>query len=336
MDAVTADTPADGEDGVDACDVLRTRACGLERALRRAEASEAEWRNLVGTLPQIVWIARPDGWHVHFNQQWMDFTGKTLEESLGDGWNPAFHPDDRPRAWARWQEAIRTGEPYDIEYRLRRHDGTYHWMLGRALPLRDGSGQIVKWFGTCTDIEDLKAAQAQAAELLAELEERATHDPLTGLANRDLLFRNLDLMLSQRHRAGVAVAFLDLDRFKEVNDRYGHRAGDHLLVHVASHLRSTIRQGDTAARIGGDEFVVIGEATDAADAERFAARLVEAMVDRCVVDGEEVVVEASIGTAFIPPGVAATADEALMRADASMYRAKRERRSVDPTGVTEG
>lgn len=120
---------------------------------------EVDWQQAIETMPQIVWITRPDGWHTHFNRQWLEFTGLTLEESLGFGWNPPFHPDDRDRAAARWAEATATGEPYEIEYRLRRWDGVYHWMLGRAMPLRDATGQIVRWFGTCTDIEDLKRAQ---------------------------------------------------------------------------------------------------------------------------------------------------------------------------------
>ena len=304
---------------------LGAQVRGLQEELRRLKGSEAEWRTLVETLPQIVWITRPDGWHEHFNQQWIEFTGLTLEESLGDGWNPPFHPEDRPLAWERWKEATTTGEPYEIEYRLRRHDGVYHWMLGRAVPLRDADGHIVKWFGTCTDIEDLKAAQAHAAELLVELERRASHDPLTGLANRDLLFRQLDLMLRQRRRTGVAVAFLDLDRFKAGNDRYGHHAGDRLLVHVADHLRSSVRQGDVASRIGGDEFVVIGEADDRDDAQRFGQRLLDAIDRVCVVDGTEIPVAASIGVAYVAPGDGTTPDELLSRADARMDRNKRRR-----------
>ncbi len=127
-----------------------------EEALR---ASEVELRTLTEAMPQIVWVTRPDGWHVHFNQHWMDYTGLTLQESLGQGWNPPFHPEDRPRAAARWQQATESGEPYEIEYRLRRADGIYRWMLGRALPLRDSAGRVVKWFGTCTDIHDVKQAE---------------------------------------------------------------------------------------------------------------------------------------------------------------------------------
>lgn len=119
-----------------------------------------DWYQLLEVLPQIVWVTRPDGWHVHFNQRWMNFTGLTLADSLGFGWNAPFHPDDRGRAAARWSQATTSGEPYEIEYRLRRHDGLYRWMLGRAMPVRDSDGRVVRWVGTCTDIDDLKRAQA--------------------------------------------------------------------------------------------------------------------------------------------------------------------------------
>ncbi len=132
----------------DAEETLRRQLDDQARVEASLLADEAEWRQLIETLPQIVWITRPDGWHVHFNRKWMDFTGLTLEESLGHGWNPPFHPEDRGRAAARWNQATSTGEPYEIEYRLRRADGVYRWMLGRAMPLRDETGAIVKWFGT--------------------------------------------------------------------------------------------------------------------------------------------------------------------------------------------
>jgi diguanylate cyclase (GGDEF)-like protein/PAS domain S-box-containing protein len=289
------------------------------------EVERVEWRQLVEALPQIVWITRPDGYHVHFNQQWMDFTGLTLAESLGDGWNPPFHPDERPLARRLWDEATRTGEPYEIEYRLRRHDGVYRWMLGRAVPLRDELGQVVRWFGTCTDIEDLKVALDDATRLREELERRATHDPLTGLPNRDLLFDQLEHLLHKHRSAGIAVVFMDLDWFKAVNDRLGHRAGDHLLVHIADRLRAAVRQGDLAARIGGDEFVVVGEVNDPEEAERFGQRVVDAVSGSVCLEGLQIEVTASVGITFVEAGDAPTASVVLAHADARMYEAKRRR-----------
>lgn len=142
---------------------LRTEMAELRERLEAARAGEAEWRQLIETMPQIVWITPPDGWHTHFNRKWVEFTGLTLEESLRVGWNPPFHPDDREKAAALWERATSSGQPYEIEYRLRRADGRYRWMLGRAMPLRDGHDRIVKWFGTCTDIEELKRAETRVA-----------------------------------------------------------------------------------------------------------------------------------------------------------------------------
>lgn len=286
-------------------------------------ASVEELRQIVATLPQIVWTARPDGWHTYFNQNWMEFTGLTLEESLGHGWNPPFHPDDRERARQEWEAATSSGRPYQIEYRLRRHDGVYHWMLGRALPLRNDEGRIVKWFGTCTDIEELKAAQEREAILLAELERRATHDPLTGLANRDLLFEQLELLLDQRHRTGIAVVFVDLDGFKLINDALGHLAGDRVLVEVGNRLRAAVRQGDVVARMGGDEFVVVGEADEPSGAQDLAHRMKSALEGPVAVGGAEVTVKASVGHSFVAPGEHAHASDALSRADHDMYATKR-------------
>ncbi len=130
-------------------------AAEAEKALLE---SEREFRSLVEAMPQIVWATRPDGATIYFNQQWVDYTGMTLEESYGDGWNTPFHPDDRQRARDAWQRATRDGAPYSLACRLRRADGAYRWWLIRGSPSRDASGAIVKWFGTCTDIEDLKLA----------------------------------------------------------------------------------------------------------------------------------------------------------------------------------
>ena len=127
-----------------------------EDALRN---SELEFRSLAEAMPQIVWATRPDGWNIYFNHQWVDYTGLTLEEGYGPGWITPFHPDDRGRASEAWKNATQNNGTYALECRLRRHDGIYRWWLIRGVPLRDAGGKILKWFGTCTDIEDIKQSE---------------------------------------------------------------------------------------------------------------------------------------------------------------------------------
>jgi|GEM_PF-211354 len=132
-----------------------------ESALRE---SELNFRTLANSMPQIVWTALPCGFIDYYNQRWTNYTGMTLEQAQGWGWEPVLHPDDLQKCIDTWCESLRTGNNHHIEYRFRRDsDGEYRWFLGRAIALRNDSGEIIKWFGSCTDIHDQKCAQ-QAAE----------------------------------------------------------------------------------------------------------------------------------------------------------------------------
>ena len=133
---------------------------GSQETLRRREA---EFRSVTESMPQLVWITEPDGTHSYFNQQWVDYTGLSVQQSI-DGWEAAFDPEEQQSALQRWQESVAAGELYEAEYRLRRADGAYRWMLARALPLRDEQGRITKWFGTSTDIDNQVVAQARVRE----------------------------------------------------------------------------------------------------------------------------------------------------------------------------
>ena len=148
--------------------LCRVAALAVER--HRAEAamreSEARFRQQADAMPQMVWVTRPDGYHEYYNRRWYEFTGVPDGSTDGEGWNQMFHPDDQARAWAAWRHSLATGEPYEVEYRLRHHSGAYRWTLGRALPIRNDRGEIERWFGTCTDIDTLKRLTAEREHLL--------------------------------------------------------------------------------------------------------------------------------------------------------------------------
>lgn len=139
-------------------------------AARQEEATSREsehwFRQLADTLPQMVWVTQPDGYHEYYNRRWYEFTGVPLGSTDGEGWNGMFHPEDQEKAWAAWRHSLATGDPYEIEYRLKHHSGTYRWTLGRALPIRNSQGEIERWFGTCTDIDALKRLTSEREQLL--------------------------------------------------------------------------------------------------------------------------------------------------------------------------
>jgi PAS domain S-box-containing protein len=157
----------------------------------------ASFDAIADSIDQMIWSSQPDGFHDYFNQRWYDYTGVPDGSTDGEGWNGMFHPDDQDRAWGVWRHSLQTGEPYQIEYRLRHRSGQYRWVLGRARPVRDEAGRIVRWYGTCTDIHDLKVAQEQLRESQARAE-----GVLNGMAEGFALF-SPDLVLIDINAEGV-------------------------------------------------------------------------------------------------------------------------------------
>ena len=155
----------------DSRDAAAWRAAENE-SRRRLTDVEERFRTLADTMPQMVWSTLPDGYHDYYNARWYEFTGAPQGTTDGEGWNDMFHPDDQERAWAEWRHSLCTGEDYQIEYRLKHFDGTYRWVLGRALPIRNEAGKITRWFGTCTDIHEQKLASDEREVISQELSHR--------------------------------------------------------------------------------------------------------------------------------------------------------------------
>ena len=140
-------------------------------AIAALRESESKFRGITNSIDQMVWSATPDGAHDYFNDRWYAYTGAERGSTDRGGWIVMFHPDDRARADRRWRQSLESGEPYHIEYRLRHHTGIYRWVLGRAQPVRDDAGRITRWFGTCTDIQEIVDAREVLARSRAELEQ---------------------------------------------------------------------------------------------------------------------------------------------------------------------
>ena len=154
-------------------------------------ASEARLRGITDSIDHMVWSTQPDGYHDYYNQRWYEYTGVPPGSTDGEAWNGMFHPDDQDRAWSVWRHSLATGEPYRIEYRLRHRTGQYRWVLGRAQAVRDVAGQIIRWYGTCTDIQDAVEAREVLArsrmELEALVQERTAERDRTWANTQDLL-----------------------------------------------------------------------------------------------------------------------------------------------------
>ena len=222
----------------------------------------------------------------------------------------------------RWHRQYSPGSGSGvIEFRLRRHDGSYRWVHNRYNPIRDDTGRLIAIEGVLTDVTERKEAEEQILRL-------ATTDALTGLANRTTFIERLRQAFAQTKRGapGFAVLYLDLDRFKDINDTLGHLVGDRLLKVVADRLLVCTRETDLVARLGGDEFAILQEQlVDKSGAGTLAEKMRSAIAAPHVFDGHQVHVTASVG---ISPYAAETScpEDMLSQADLALYRAKDEGR----------
>jgi diguanylate cyclase (GGDEF)-like protein/PAS domain S-box-containing protein len=299
---------------VTAVDVTGQR--DLQTALR---TSEERFRLIAENAADVVYRFSV-GDHPHF-----DYMNPAVESALGytpqefyD--DPALivtltHEDDVDQILALGHEGVDGVQ--SLQLRMVRRDGTQIWTEHKVVPLRNSSGEVVAATGIARDVTALKAKEAF-------LSHRALHDPLTGLPNRILLLDRLEAAISRirRHHSHLAVLYLDLDRFKTVNDNLGHECGDRLLQVVGQRLLETLRPSDSVARLGGDEFAaILADLHDAGEAMQVAERLLAVVSEPVDVGTDTIVTTVSIGIASAADGES-SAGELLRRADFAMYTAK--------------
>lgn len=279
--------------------------------------SEEHHRHFVQVNPAIFWTADPEG------NITVASTPAAANLALPEShFQPAevsplkVHPDDLPRVSFDWRRSLATGEPHDLEYRLLTPDGEYRWFHTRAYPRRDAENRIIRWYGASEDITRRKTAEAK-------LRWHASHDALTGLANRHAFQAELVERLEAARRDGghVALLLIDLDHFKQLNDRLGHDAGDDLLKEVARRLKLAAGEDAVAARLGGDEFAAIGGAVSVDEAHAMLARFEATLAEPFDIGRGPVDSRASIGLA-IGPSDGAAPEVLLKSADLALYAAK--------------
>jgi diguanylate cyclase (GGDEF)-like protein/PAS domain S-box-containing protein len=283
-----------------------------EDAERQLRASEQRFREVIEMTPAGYVLAGADGRVLDVNPALCNLSGHAREALLGKTLDELF-------VAFPWHSLATHGMDtpvQGVEAILRHALGTWVHVLFNGSVRRDDAGNVASVTGLMSDITDRKRAESRLREL-------ATHDTLTGLPNRALLHDRVQRMLDDCAQGRtVAVMFLDLDRFKEVNDSFGHDLGDALLCEVAARLRKVMRPGDVIARLGGDEFVVAAECAGAPDAGVIASKLLDALAVPVRVGGQEVTAGGSIGISLFPHD-AGTRELLFQTADTAMYGAKR-------------
>jgi diguanylate cyclase (GGDEF)-like protein/PAS domain S-box-containing protein len=290
------------------------------RVLGALTDSEERFRMLATSSRDLMRIHDAAGRPTYVSPSVVPLLGYTVAEVLAAPPLSFGHPDDLERMERALADVQRPHAPGStLVYRLRAKDGTYRWFETHTNPIRDGAGALLRFYTTARDI-------TERARLQEKLEKVAVTDELTGLLNRRgfLLIAGQEHKVAMRQQHGVAVAYLDLDGLKTINDRLGHEQGDHALRLFADVLRDVFRESDVVARLGGDEFAALAYDVDGAEVDRILARLEATLADATLVG--DYPLSSSVGVALCAPGQASSLDDLLAQADERMYEHKRARK----------
>jgi diguanylate cyclase (GGDEF)-like protein/PAS domain S-box-containing protein len=297
---------------------LRTRSA-REKAERDLRATEEKLSSILDSIDNVVWSASDSGF-IYLNSIAEKLYGRPLEQFFENRhtWFEAIHPEDREHIRDAHHRLAMTGT-FTGEYRIVRPDDSVRWVEERARAIRSSDGKLLRYDGIVIDISKRK-------EYEARIEYLADHDALTSLANRNLLADRITQAMAHARRSGdmLALLFLDLDRFKSVNDSFGHSLGDSLLLEVSGRLKHVVREGDTVARQGGDEFIILlTDVQRPQDVTAVAQKIFDAFSTPFHLQGHELFISTSIGATMFPDD-GEDIQTLLRNADTAMYLAKEE------------
>ena len=292
-----------------------------KQAIEDLRISDLRLRTIIETEPECVKVVDRDGVLVEMNSAGLAMLEADSIESARRHHLIDYLPPEHHTAFMALHQRVMSGESGTLEFELVGLKGTRRWLETHAAPMRDAQGAVVSLLGITRDVTERKRAESRIQYL-------ANHDALTGLPNRNLLADHVQYAIGlMRHgNESLCVMFVDLDRFKDINDTLGHSLGDAYLVEVSERLQSILRETDTVSRLGGDEFILVLPDSGARAAAHVAEKLLESISRPCRIGPYDLVVTASIGIAVYPHDGEDL--EALSRsADTAMYRAKQEGRN---------
>ncbi|MGE5556893.1 MAG: PAS domain S-box protein [Caulobacteraceae bacterium] len=213
---------------------------------------------LLDTFPALIWKSNTNAEYNYFNSSWLIFTGSTMEKSVGYRWLLNVHPEDRQKRMDTYLEAFTERKPFEMEYRLRRHDGVYRWVVDMGRPYNDLNGNFAGYIGSCYDITNRKLTEKALKESEERFKHISFHDELTGIYNRSYFEQEMSRLDREFSKVKpLSIISIDIDGLKMINDTFGHKAGDKLLTDASKIISAPFKEEGTVFRIGGDEFCVI-------------------------------------------------------------------------------
>ena len=282
------------------------------------DLSYVEYKTIVETAPNLIWRSGLDAKCYYFNKTWLDFTGRTFEQEFGDGWVEGVHPEDIERCVQIYLENFGNQTPFEMEYRLRRHDGEWRWINDRGVPAVDENGVFSGFIGSCLDVTEKVEGYI--------LKEMAQKDGLTGSLSRQYLMSKLKFEFDKalNFNKKLSIAMMDIDKFKRINDFYGHAEGDNALKLFANVVKDAIRQDDLFGRYGGDEFVIVFPNASCETAQKVIDRIALSLKSNLLILGDSEL-ELSMSVGLCEFSSEKTPEEMISKADQLMYESKKKK-----------
>jgi PAS domain S-box/diguanylate cyclase (GGDEF) domain len=274
-----------------------------------------QYRIIVESSPNMIWRAGTDTLCNYFNTTWLNFSGKTMAEEVGTGWAEGVHPEDFDMCLKIYLDAFAKQESFEMEYRLKRSDGVYRWINDRGVPYYLNDHEFAGYIGSCMDVTDKVEGQ--------KMRDLAQRDGLTRIYSRQYFeqLANIEFSKAKRFQSDLCIAMIDIDKFKCINDTYGHHAGDLVLKTVAQTINDSIRTFDLFGRYGGDEFVLLMPNTNYAKAASIISRLQDSL-DTIAITYNDALIHVSASFGLYQMHDEEILEKVIIEADKKLYEIK--------------